>query len=575
MSASSALECHIHYFKQTSGTARTDVICGPPCCPIACSCSAHHFLVLDISGPCSGFGSNSHGELHSSLPPRVASFSPIPLDNLAREIAAGLAFSSFILASGHVVVHGSCYSDVPPAVFVAPRGLTAHGLNWAFVEKQNCVMVFTGKARRRLHVRDENVISTAFTDSSVLALTAAGSVYAARLDQKASFSHVAIGFPVFSLFGSSGSFFLANYSNQLFEHSETINPLSIAFDSETFSVQRSNEHLFRLDGKGRLLELRDGEVPIGDAYACFSLLPHFVVAFCGRPSPAGVIRAPPADYLPICQCVFSVRTGSSEFQLLAFDATRVYLADPPFYDMLQRFRSLFLSPDASVESRKDPARKLYYTRTGRFVFPEVDESQSYSFNFLVGDTIETSFGVGARFVGTQGGRVWFQPSDSRCVFSILNLRSLSCRSRPGHDIQTVMIDGSPAVLDRTPEFCEGFGRAIGDLIWFPRRGIVQFVGMFARRYVFLDFSDNSLFSSEPYNFLVVRGMSRKFAAPRKTLTAEGELVELDVCAATQIFLPGDRVTGDFGGGTFLGTDDRGSRSCSRTRCERTRSRGRK
>jgi hypothetical protein len=191
------------------------------------------------------------------------------------------------------------------------------------------------------------------------------------------------------------------------------------------------------------------------------------------------------------------------------------------------------------------------------VFPEVDQLQSYSFNFLVGDMIETSFGVSARFVGTQGGRVWFRPSDSRCVFSILNLRSVSCRSRPGHDIQTVMIDGSPAVLDRTPKLCEDFGRAIGDLIWFPRRGIVQFVGMFARRYVFLDFSDNSLFSSEPYNFLVVRAMSRMFAAPRKILTAEGELVALDVCAAKRIFLPGDRVIGSFGGGTFLGTDDRG------------------
>jgi hypothetical protein len=172
--------------------------------------------------------------LHVRLPPRVTSFTPIPLDGPVREIAAGLTFSYFILESGQVAVHGSQCPDVPPAAFVAPRGLTASGASWAFVKRQHCVIVFIGRVRRRLHVRDENVIATTLTDSFVVALTETGAVYVALLEQKAAFSRVTVGFPALSLFGSSASFFLANYTNQIFEHTGAISPFSIAFDSKKY-----------------------------------------------------------------------------------------------------------------------------------------------------------------------------------------------------------------------------------------------------------------------------------------------------------------------------------------------------
>jgi hypothetical protein len=165
--------------------------------------------------------------------------------------------------------------------------------------------------------------------------------------------------------------------------------------------------------------------------------------------------------------------------------------------------------------------------------------------------------VDARFVGCQDGEVWIQPSLSRCVFSVPDSRSIVCHARPGHEICNAIIDGQSAVLDRTPAFCAKFGRAVGDLISFPRRGIVEIVGLSSGRFTLLDFSDHSLFSSDPYNFLLVRAKNKDLSHSRKILTTEGETVVLDVCATLGIFQPGDRVVGSFGGGTFLGSDSKG------------------
>jgi hypothetical protein len=244
--------------------------------------------------------------------------------------------------------------------------------------------------------------------------------------------------------------------------------------------------------------------------------------------------------------------------MLALDSQTVFVTEGGFFRKLSEFTEYFRSPEATVKIRDEPERQLYYTRTGRLILPEIDPEESFAFNFLVGDTVQTPSGVKARFVGCQDGVVWIRPLESRCVFSVLDSRSLVCRARPGNEIYHVTIDGEPAILDRTPSFCEQFGRSVGDLIWFPRRGIVEVVGLYSNKFVFLDFSDNALFSSDPYHFMLVRAKNKKLSYHRTILTAEGETVILNVCGQNAIFQPADRIVGEYGGGTFLGSDGKRS-----------------
>jgi hypothetical protein len=119
------------------------------------------------------------------------------------------------------------------------------------------------------------------------------------------------------------------------------------------------------------------------------------------------------------------------------------------------------------------------------------------------------------------------------------------------------VDGVGTSVDVTEECYEG--RSVGDLLWVPERGIVGVVGIAYGRPVFVDFSDYSLFNSKAYAFEVIRTFNREVSHTRTVITAEGGVVELDVCSANWIFHPSDRVfSREFGNATFLGIDRHGN-----------------
>jgi hypothetical protein len=384
-------------------------------------------------------------------------------------------------------------------------------------------------------------------------------VYYTEIKHKTSLIKLKVDSPVLSKFPSQTSFFFELYNFELFEYADTILPIPVPYGSETFNVQRRRGTIVRLDVNGRLAyHTPDRAVRHENAlYLCFSVFVKHAISFPGKPRTAGIIRAPTADLFPVCRNVFLIETKTQKYELVAIDSKTAFVAQQSSYRDISQFAEIFRSPDATIRCRDQPERQLYYTRTGRLILPEIDAEQCFSFNFLVGDIVHTPSDVKATFVGCTDGVVWIQPGQSRCVFSVLDTHTLVCEARPGNDICNVVIVSEPAVLDRTPTFCEKFGRSVSDLVWVPRRGIVEMVGLSSGRFVFLDFCDNSLFSSDPYHFLLIRAKDKKLPHTRKIMTTEGEMVVLNVCGQKSVFQPGDRVVGEFGGGTFLGSDPNG------------------
>jgi hypothetical protein len=517
---------------------------------------------LDAKAKVFGFGLNTSGQIHSNLPERIRQFTHInmPDDTPVREIAAGDCFSAFLLQNGTVILHGKAI-DCKPKALSAPRGLFAYKSHLTLAEKQNTVVWLCGAEKKRMHVRDENVIKTAITETNLLALCASGNVYKAALDARPVFSKVDLGFAARSIFPCGTTFCVSSQTGTFFSVTgDSISALSIPLKSETIGFSMTTDRALHLGSNGHLssVSLKPCFTP-SFSVACFCAFSSFFVCFPGIPSPRSCIQCAPPLFSALSRTTFSVDWRGRSRILFALNRTTCFFQEEgEFYSDFDDFASALLSGAASVSTRKAPVRRLYRTKTGRFVLPEIEDSAADSFNLLPGDIVETALGVEACFTGWSDGLAWLRPTGSLFVYSCADLSSVMVRDRPEHTIHVVSVDGCSRIVDRTPTFCKSYGRSVGDLVWFPKRGIVKFAGIGANGFVFLDYSDDSLFSSEMYSFLLVRTDNRNAARSRKIVTAEGRVVVLDVCSAKRIFQPGDRVLTPYGDATFLGTDSTGN-----------------
>ena len=539
------------------------LINGPRVSPFSSAASADHIVVLDDRGVCYGYGSNSHYKLHRDFSEKVSRFTRIrfPREFAVREVAAGEKFSVFVTTSGIVIFHGKFYKCEDGfnafAKVHAPRGLSTNSKYAAFCGNSSSVFVFSRDSRCVAKVRHENVIKTAMTDTDIIVLTALGNVYRGEIDDsEVVFEMVVTGFPVLTVFSSLDSFFVVNREWQIFD--SEMKPVSTPYMSQTQQIGRVEGAIVRLDGSGKLSSTGPVELP-GFDVACFVCVENGFVAFKGKPKLESVIVAPPADLWPICSSAFVLKRRTMKLQLLAVDSRTAYFKDDEkHYGLTMDLQKHLVSPDVSVKSIKEKDRMLYYTPAGRLVFPVVDNRLMFEFNLLTGDVVETAQGVKGTFVGATGKDIWLKPTDSRCVCAFADSEQLKGLKRPGHELMTALVDGVSVVVDVTPSFVKEFGRAIGDLVWFPRRGIVGVVGMAANKFIFLDFSDYSLFSSETYHYKLIRTDCLDVDHTRSIVTTQGEVIELNVCSVGAIFQPGDRVLSEYGDATFLGTDSDGN-----------------
>ncbi|OHT09166.1 hypothetical protein TRFO_22089 [Tritrichomonas foetus] len=393
---------------------------------------------------------------------------------------------------------------------------------------------------------------------------------------------------------------LLNKDNSL---NEIISPITVPIYSQTIHTEIINNVLVRLDGEGnlnvtsplgRVLPGRRLQLPQFKV-SCFSATPQFIIAFAGL-DPIMPIRSVPEKYHCCANDQLLISDGDEKYNLLTFDADHSYfnpnnklhhdkndsshksnkkyknernskndeLLNSNFnekkkvYDTYDFATSFFVSPSASVIFANNKDRMIYYTYNNKVISPGTDSERSFVFNLIPGDTVETPSGVVATFIGFDDDRVWLKPSKSRCIYSIEDPYQLRVVNRPGHSIIEAIVDGYPSVIDVTPEFCQKFGYSCNDLVWLSRKGIVQFIGLFSNKYVFLDFSDFTLFTSEIMKFELIRTMNPDAPHTRFITTAEGDLIELDICGKGKIFLPSDRVSSEYGDATFLGTDKNGN-----------------
>lgn len=548
------------FYRTDSGMS---LVRGPHRNPIACAASSDHFVVLDDRGTCYGLGDNKHGKLHKNFPQKVERFSVIsfPKDFSIREVAVGAKFSAFVTTTGIIIFHGKFYKCTDGFKALsrarAPRGLSANSKYVAFCGNSSSVFLFGRDSMCQMKIRGENVIKTCLTENDLIVLTSFGNVYRGEIDDSnVELQKISIDFPVLTIFSSLDRLFVVNrkwvvYDNELHE-------IDLPYLSNLIHIGAfDDENILRLDHTGKLQS--SGKTPLPEfEVSCFSCFDGGFVAFHGHPKLETPIFAPPVDLWPICGSAFIVKGRNLKLQLLAVDAYNAYFKElDNSYGLTSELQKHLVSPSIHVRSSKEKERPLYYTPSGRLVFPAVDGKSTFAFNCLTGDIVETPGGVKAKFVGFTGNDVWLQTTDSRCVSGFSDPPKLRVLERPGHQLITAQVDGMSAVVDVTPSFVKQFGRAIGDLVWFPMRGIVRIVGMAANKFVFLDFSDYSLFSSDIYNYLLIRTDDKDVSRTRDIVTTDGEIIELDVCSSGRIFQPGDRVMCEFGDATFIGTDSNG------------------
>lgn len=567
MNLSSNIQCAIIYSKETSGHSQIDYIRGPNLSPIACSCTASHFIVLNNRHECYGFGVNKVGQIDKLLPQYVTTFSLInvlPHDS-TREIAAGNSFSAFILESGKIVIHGD-FPKVTDQVrimtkYIAPRGLSCRSSFLCFADDQNRIVLFTHDEKLTFNIPNYTVINTYLTYSKILALTSNGTVFSAPFTENATFTQIKFDVPILSIFPYSTGFLYETFQHQLFDNDEALKqttPISVSFGSVTVNAIKFQDTIIRLDSHGCVQVLNDSKsIDVNFprfTMSCFSLTPALLILFEGKPSmPISASN----QKLHCCandQLLITNKITKKQNWLLGYNAEQTFFKDKDhYYDAISFVEKSLTSPDYEIQLATDQTRYIYYTSIGNIISTEIDVQKSFAFNLIQNDLVETPTGVISKFVGFSDGRVWLQPSAPRCVYSYLEPHLLRVKSRPGHVLHEMIVDGNLSVVDSTPSFCEQFGHSFGDLLWFPRRGIVQFVGLCFNKFVHLDFSDNSLFTSEIMNLELVRTFNDKLPHTRNVITAEGEQIEIDVCAKNCIFYPGDRVICEYGDATFLGT----------------------
>ena len=507
-------------------------------------------------------GENGYGQISGMLQEKVARFTPVvfPRNWRIREIVAGPGFTGFITHCGLLIFHGNFYKtedgfSCMKAKIKAPRGMSANSKYVAACGKSSSVFLFSETSKRVIKVKNENAIKTMLTDTELIVLTAMGNIYRGGIES--GLVKMVIEFPVLSAFANHNSIYFVDNEHRLFD--EDLKPVSIRCNSQTFNVGRYGKTVIRLDETGKMSTITNAGTKMPNFnVSCVSFKKNYFIAFKGTPKPQSLIMSAERDMWPICDSAFNIRGKDVKMQLLALDRRWAYLTDnASSYMDASIIKNLVVSESVSVVCAKRKGRPVYYSRTGTVVFPEVDDEMGFSLNILAGDTAKTPSGVSMKYVGFTDQTVWLQAGKSRCVFTFRDPSLLSVAARPGHSLRSVCVDGLPMVVDVTPSFCKQFGKTAGDLIWVPRKGIVQLVGVASNKFIFLDFSDYSLFSSERYNFALIRSSDPENHT-RDIVTTEGNVITINVSSRNCIFMPGDRVDSEYGDATFLGTDEDGN-----------------
>lgn len=612
------VQCQILYFHSKGNHSPIDSIKGYPLSPIACACSVTHFIILDRDSNCYGFGVNKEKQIDPKLPDIISSFTKLEImqNQTVREIAAGDKFSAFLLNNGWIVVHGQFYeSEKGVAIFKqfkAPRGLSSRKGILSFAEKKENIIIMTENNKYKYRINGYSIIKTAVGNDKIFALSANGVLFKMNIGKHSVFQQMKINFPVLTMFVSLNSLIISDYQHKIYERSKNKNISIISpLYSQNVNAERSGNYLIRLDSKGYLslttplgrpLPFRPFQVPTFKV-SCFASNSEFLIAFKG--DPVLPIRCAPERFYCCANHQLIITDKDYQYNLLVFDAENSYFLvnndteeesseksntdeseedgvvessndesdiedknikpNTKIYDTQQLVTNYFISPTSTVCLAKNKSSIIYYTPSSYVIFPDTDMKKSFMFNLIPGDVVETPSRVGAKFIGFDDGRVWLQPSQTRCVYSIDDPYKLKVCSRKGHTLVNAVVDGSQSVVDITESFCRTFGYNCGDLLWYRGRGIVQFVGVLSNKLVLLDFSGFSLFTSEIVKYKVIRTMyhgndsKNPINLTRMVTTSEGEVVELDICGVGKIFMPGDRVScEEYGDSTFLGTDKSGN-----------------
>jgi hypothetical protein len=292
------------------------------------------------------------------------------------------------------------------------------------------------------------------------------------------------------------------------------------------------------EGSGELTLDWEGGIRVPDSrpMAFVTLHGGFVLFVRGTP--------PPPKQLPAAVGVqVGDRIGGDRF--VCADSQIAYLSrsNVPFGDLAS------LITDGAEEG-------AFVTAGGRVVRPENDRAELFRRNFLIGDRIEIGR---SRYdvVGIAEGAVWVRgefhyvlalPGDAASRITRLE--------RHGHAVVRLAVEGVDAWVDQTVSFCESFGYEPGDLVWVEGRGVVEFFGVSGAKCICLDLSTRRLFALEDVPHRVLKRVSKRLPHTRTIVTADGEVVEVDISAdGWRPFLPTDRVMSPLGEATVIGFRD--------------------
>lgn len=536
---------------------------------VATACAGTHFLVLTKEGIPYAFGNNENGEIDPELDGCLECFTKLilPKSVRIREICTGLKFTAFILDNGNVMVNGVLYNvgEKKKRVFdefLAPRGMSSGNNVLTFVDKRSRVNIWTSEYQKSIKLKNYNVVLTSVNDKNCVVLTGNGKILVLNLSEGKEFMEIEIDSPVKTVFKSDDMFHFQLYDDNvyLYENNKW-KIMSVSCDLTIVDIQRINDLTIILDSSGKITytekigqKKKNCLVPLPDfIVSSFYACSKFIIFFQGTPKMPK--SAPPIKYHCCSFDELLIDEQGSKIHLLGFDSDNSYTREKNFYHPPFEY----FSPDFLIEFKNYHDKIIGFTNNDRMICIFSNFKRSFRFNLIKDDIVKTKSGVEAKFIGFAEGRIWLHPFNSKYVFSPADISTLSVIKRPDHILSERIVDGKLSNVDVTPSFCEQFGHSIGDLIWYPKKGIVQFVGILSNRYVFMDYCNFSLFSSEIANYKLIRTFNDKISHNRNVLTSKGKIVKLNLCCKKYIFYPGDRVySSELGDAIFLGTDEDGN-----------------
>lgn len=554
---------------RSAAPAKVVSVKGPPMRVVACACAGEHLVARTEEGIVYAIGKNADGEIGPEIGESAEGFAKVAVLEMAevREVCTGEKFTAMITVDGDVVVRGALSGvgngkEEVFGEFVAPRGMAAGKEVMTFVEERNRVCVWTGETRRFVEVKGDNVVLTEVNDECCVALTGDGKVMVLNLDGGDEFVQVDAGFKVKTVYKSEKVFYFQSFGNDicLFENG-VVEPVSLPCDLDVVGIQKINDLTAFLDSAGRITytgkygqRKKNCEIPLPDfKVSSFCACEKFIMFFRGVPKCPK--SAPPIKYHCAVIDELLIRRNHERYHLIGFDSDNSYTREKNFYHSPFEF----LNPDLTIEFKNFTDKTICFTSSNKIISITSDFDGGFRYNFIKNDIVTTESGVNARFIGFYEGRVWVKLLSSKYVFSPVDPSLLTIKERPGHKLYTCVVDDQLSKIDITPSFCEKFGYSIGDLIWYPKKGIVKFIGIYANKYVFMNYADFSLFSSEIMPFKLIRTFNDKNQHFRNVLTSKGKNVKLNVCCKKCIFYPGDRVySTKLGDSTFLGVDEEGN-----------------